>query len=125
MNRDMYKDRILAHYRNPLNYGGLDNADYSHTGVNPSCGDEISVDVQVQNGTITDIGFTGDGCAISMASASLVTEELTGAELDRIQTLDRDEVLELLEIELTPMRVKCAILIEKVLTDAISQCSDE
>lgn len=116
MGSDMYRERILDHYRNPQNYGELEDSSFSHTGENPSCGDTIHVTVRVDDeGVIEDIGFVGDGCAISIASASLVTDTLQGEHVDQIHEFDRDDVLELLEIDVSPMRVKCAMLAEKVI----------
>jgi nitrogen fixation NifU-like protein len=114
----MYRQQILDHYRNPRNYGELSDATFSHTGENPSCGDEITVDVVLnENEAIERIAFSGDGCAISQAAASMLTSELTGMTLNELQELDRDDVLDLLGVEVTPMRIKCAVLAEKVAQD--------
>ena len=115
---DMYRQQILDHYRNPRNYGELEEPTYTHLGENTSCGDEITVDVKLDEaGVIRAVRFRGEGCAISQAAASLLTEEVTGLTLDELYALDRDDVLDLLGVEVTPMRIKCAVLAEKVLQD--------
>ena len=116
---DMYRQQILDHYRNPRNHGELAEPTFSHVGENTSCGDEITVDVELaEDGrTIEDVAFRGEGCAISQAAASLLTSEVRGMTLSELYDLDRDDVLELLGVEVTPMRIKCAVLAEKVLQD--------
>jgi nitrogen fixation NifU-like protein len=118
MGSDMYRQQILDHYRNPRNYGELPDPTFSHAGENPSCGDEIRVDVTLDDDeVIRQASFTGDGCAISQAAASMLTGELVGMTVDELEALDRDDVLELLGVDVTPMRVKCAVLAEKVAQD--------
>lgn len=115
---DLYRQHILDHYRNPRNYGEIDDPTYSHTGENTMCGDEITMDVELtDDDEIERITFRGDGCAISQASASMLTEELTGATVDDLQDLDRDDVLDIIGVDISPMRVKCAVLPEKVAQD--------
>lgn len=116
---DIYRQQILDHYKNPRNYGELEDPTYSHIGENPMCGDEIQVDVQINenNGTIENIAFQGDGCAISLAAASLLSEELQGENIETLQEMDRDDIIDLLGVEISPMRIKCAVLAEKVLQD--------
>jgi nitrogen fixation NifU-like protein len=114
----MYRQQILDHYRNPRNYGELSDATFSHAGENPSCGDEIRVDVALDgDGVIEHAAFSGEGCAISQAAASMLTGELVGMTLDELDELDRDDVLDLLGVDVTPMRIKCAVLAEKVAQD--------
>jgi nitrogen fixation NifU-like protein len=119
MGSDMYRQQILDHYKNPRNYGELDNPTFSHVGENPMCGDEITVDVTLEDDgeTIEYAAFRGDGCAISQASASMLTGELNGMTLDELAELDRDDVIDLLGVDISPMRVKCAVLVEKVAQD--------
>ncbi len=116
---DMYRQQILDHYRNPRNYGELAEPTFTHVGENTSCGDEITVDVALDEAgeTVEDVAFRGEGCAISQAAASLLTDEVRGMTLEELYALDRDDVLELLGVEVTPMRIKCAVLAEKVLQD--------
>jgi nitrogen fixation NifU-like protein len=119
MGSDMYRQQILDHYKNPRNYGELDDADFSHVGENPSCGDTIRVDVRLEEDgdTIDYVAFSGDGCAISQAAASLLTEALPGTTLSELDEMDRDDVVEMLGVDISPMRIKCAVLAEKVAQD--------
>ncbi|MCL7417880.1 MAG: iron-sulfur cluster assembly scaffold protein [Halalkalicoccus sp.] len=119
MGSDMYREQILDHYKNPRNYGELEEPTFSHVGENPMCGDEIRVDVNLaEDGeTIEYVAFSGDGCAISQASASLLTQELPGMNLEELAEMDRDDITEMLGIEISPMRIKCAVLAEKVVQD--------
>ena len=116
---DMYREQILDHYKRPRNYGELPEPTFSHVGENPVCGDEIKIDVVLDEDgeRIERVAFTGDGCAISQASASLLTLELPGMTLDELAELDRDDAISLLGVEISPMRVKCAVLAEKVAQD--------
>jgi nitrogen fixation NifU-like protein len=119
MGSDMYRQQILDHYRNPRNYGDIEDATFSHVGHNTSCGDEIEFDVVLADDgeTVERVAFSGDGCAISQASASMLSTELPGMTIEEIKALDRDDVLDMLGVEVTPMRVKCAVLAEKVVQD--------
>jgi nitrogen fixation NifU-like protein len=119
MGSDMYRERILDHYRNPRNYGSLEDPTFSHEGHNTSCGDDIEMDVALADDgeTIEAVAFAGEGCAISTAAASMLSEELPGMTLADVEALDRDDMLEMLGVEVTPMRVKCAVLAEKVVQD--------
>jgi len=120
MGSDMYRQQILDHYRNPRNQGELPEPTFSHEGYNPSCGDELEFDVELRDdeeATIERVAFRGEGCAISQASASMLSQELPGMTLDEVAELDRDDVLEMLGVEVTPMRIKCAVLAEKVVQD--------
>jgi nitrogen fixation NifU-like protein len=119
MGSDMYRQQILDHYKNPRNYGELEDPTFAHVGHNTSCGDELTFYVELADDgeTIDAVSFTGDGCAISQASASLLSQELPGKTLDEVEAMDRDDVLDVLGIEVTPMRIKCAVLAEKVVQD--------
>jgi nitrogen fixation NifU-like protein len=110
-----YRDYILDHYKNPRNYGRLEHPDITHEEDNPLCGDVIGMDFQVKDGVIEDIRFRGRGCAISQASASLLTERLKGMSLDEAKKINKDDVLGELGIEISPARIKCALLSLKVL----------
>ena len=114
----MYRQQILDHYKNPRNYGELTDATFEHVGENPMCGDTIKMFVRVDEADrIEKVSFVGDGCAISQASASLLTGALHGIALDDLEEMDREDILELLGVEVTPMRIKCAVLAEKVAQD--------
>ena len=112
---DFYRQNILDHYQNPRNFGTLDKPDISAEDSNPLCGDKIRIDLRVKNGTIEDVRFTGIGCSISRAAASMLTEEVRGKTLEEVKAIGRDEVLEMLGIELGPVRLKCALLALKTL----------
>jgi len=119
MGSDMYRQQILDHYKNPRNYGELDEKTYTHAGENPMCGDEIAIDVKLddEEETIERVAFRGDGCAISQASASMLSQELAGKSVAEMREMDRDDVIDMLGVDISPMRVKCAVLAEKVVQD--------
>jgi nitrogen fixation NifU-like protein len=119
MGSDMYRQQILDHYKNPRNYGEIEEATFTHVGENPMCGDEITIDVVLEDDdeTIEAVAFRGDGCAISQASASMLTSKLQGMTLDELHEMDRDDVIDMLGVDISPMRVKCAVLAEKVAQD--------
>jgi nitrogen fixation NifU-like protein len=112
---DLYRDNIIDHYQNPRNQGTLEHPDISYQDSNPVCGDEIRIDLQVQDGTIVDARFMGHGCSISQASASMLTEDIIGKSLDEVRQLDKQDMLDMLGIPLGPVRLKCALLSLKVL----------
>jgi len=107
-------EQILDHYQSPRNFGTIEGADLSHEEGNPSCGDLIRIDIALDGERIREIKFSGKGCAISQASSSMLTERLQGASLAEIKAMTKDDILEMLGIELSPMRVKCALLPLKV-----------
>jgi nitrogen fixation NifU-like protein len=113
---DMYREVILDHYKNPRNKGILDPHDFSYEDENPLCGDKLRIDVRLgADRRVKEVAFSGRGCAISQASASMLTETIVGKTLDEIKQLKKDDILELLGIELGPVRLKCALLSLKVL----------
>ncbi|WP_225335516.1 Fe-S cluster assembly sulfur transfer protein SufU [Halomicrobium urmianum] len=116
---DMYRQQILDHYKNPRNSGELEDPTFTHIGENPMCGDEIEMDVRLDDDeeTIERVAFRGDGCAISQASASMLSKKLHGMSVDELEELDRDDVVDMLGVDISPMRIKCAVLAEKVAQD--------
>jgi nitrogen fixation protein NifU and related proteins len=113
---DLYREVILDHYKNPRNHGTLDPHDFSYEDDNPLCGDRIRIDVRLdENQRVKDVAFSGKGCAISQASASMLTESIVGKSLDEVKQIDKDDILEMLGIQLGPTRLKCALLSLKVL----------
>lgn len=120
---DLYRENLLDHYENPRHHGTLDNPDISHEEKNPLCGDVIRIDVKLSaDGTqIEDIAFSGDGCIISQATASMLLDEIAGKSLDEVQKLERQEVLDMVGVPLTTARVKCALLSLKVLKAGVYQ----
>ena len=107
---DLYRDYILEHYRRPHNFGVLEAPTATFEGANPLCGDRITMQLAVEDGVVTGIGFTGRGCAISQASASLLTDEVRGKPVEEVAKLSATDVLDLLGIEISPARLKCAML---------------
>ncbi len=116
MSDDLYRELILDHYREPRNRGRLEPADVSYEDDNPLCGDRIRIDLQLdQDNRVVGVAWDGNGCAISMASASMLSEEIEGKTLDELRHLGKADILEMLGIELGPVRLKCALLSLKVL----------
>jgi nitrogen fixation protein NifU and related proteins len=107
---DFYRDFILDHYRNPRNFGHLTEPDASAEDLNPLCGDQIRMEFDVDDGVVRDVRFSGKGCAISQASASMLTETIKGMRLEEIAKLSKDVVLENVGIGISPTRLKCATL---------------
>ena len=107
---DLYRDYILEHYRRPHNFGVLDNATATQEGANPLCGDRITLQLRVADGQVAGVGFTGRGCAISQASASLLTDEIKGKPVGDVAGFAATDLLDLLGIEISPARLKCAML---------------
>ena len=113
---DMYREVILDHYKNPRFKGELAPADISYQDDNPLCGDMIRIDLRVDdNNRVVECAFSGQGCAISQASASMLMEDIQGKSLEEIKEYSRDDILDMLGIELGPVRLKCAMLSLKVL----------
>ena len=115
---DFYRDYILDHYRSPRNFGHLDHVDVSAEDLNPLCGDQIRMELQLEGDTVKDVRFSGKGCAISQASASMLTEAIKGKTLAEVATLPKEAVLENVGIGISPTRMKCAMLGLKVLKSA-------
>ena len=116
---DFYRDYILDHYRNPRNFGTLEAADVQAEDLNPLCGDQIKMELALdKDGRVEDVRFSGKGCAISQASASMLTESIKGMKLDDVARLPQDAVLENVGIGISPTRMKCAMLGLKVLKSA-------
>lgn len=113
-----YTERVLDHYQNPRNYGHLDEPDVSLEDSNPVCGDRIRLDLRVEDGRVVDVRFSGHGCIISLATASILTEMIKGNLLEDLQTLDGDEFLKMLSIPLRPSRLECALLALKIFRKA-------
>jgi nitrogen fixation NifU-like protein len=109
---DMYREVILDHYKNPRGHGVIEGADAQAEGLNPLCGDEVTIYVQFEEDgeTIDEVKFSGRGCAISQASTSMLMEMVRGRKADEIAALPKEELLEEIGIPLTPIRLKCALL---------------
>jgi nitrogen fixation NifU-like protein len=116
MDSSLYREQIIDLYERPLNFGELDPHDFSYEEDNPLCGDVIRIDVQLDDANrIAAVKWSGDGCAISQASASLLTEEIMGMTLDEVKAFPKEQLLELIGVPLSMARVKCALLSLKVL----------
>jgi nitrogen fixation NifU-like protein len=113
---DFYREEILEHYTNPHHYGTMEHPDITHEEDNPLCGDRIRFDIQLgkDGKTVKDVRFSAVGCAISKASASMLSDLLIGQTLDEIKELTREDVIDELGIDLGPVRLKCALLPLKV-----------
>jgi nitrogen fixation NifU-like protein len=118
---DLYRDYILEHYRRPHNFGVLESPNASFEGANPLCGDRITLMLGIHDGVVDEVAFTGRGCAISQASASLLTDEIRGKPVDELAKLTADDVLDLLGIEISPARLKCALLSLDTLEHALAE----
>ncbi len=113
---DLYREVIIEHYKNPGYRGELDPNDITFEDENPLCGDHIRIDLRLdENGRVKEAGFSGHGCAISQASADLLLENIIGKSLDEVKAYTKENVTDLLGIELGPVRLKCALLPLKVL----------
>jgi nitrogen fixation NifU-like protein len=113
---DLYREYILDHYQNPRNYGTLEDADISYQDDNPLCGDVIRIDLKLDDeNRVSEVGFSGEGCAISQAAASMLTEEIVGKTLEEVKGIGKEDMLDMLGIQLGPVRIKCALLPLKVL----------
>jgi nitrogen fixation NifU-like protein len=106
----IYKENILDHYKHPHNQGKIENADIEFTENNPLCGDVITVNLKLNGNKIKDIKFDGNGCAISQSAISMLTDEIKGKTLEEIKKINREDVVNLLGIDIGPVRTKCAVL---------------
>ena len=126
---DLYREVILDHYKNPGQKGHLEDSDFAFEDENPLCGDFLHIDLKTnEEGLITDAKFDGHGCAISMASADMLLESLIGKTIEDAKQLTKQDVLDLLGIDLSPVRLKCALLSLKVTKAAVyelKEASDE
>jgi nitrogen fixation NifU-like protein len=122
---DLYREDILEHYRHPQNFGELPDATNSAKSYNPSCGDEMVMQVKVEGGRVVDLRFKGESCAISRAGASMLTEEVKGKTLDEIRAVTDGEHLARFGKELAPGRLKCAMLSLGTLRQALKTGAKE
>jgi len=106
----IYSDVLLDHFRNPRNYGSLPSPDAAYEEFNPLCGDRIRIELKISENRIAAARFVGDGCAISIAAASLLTELVLGAEIDKCAVISDEELLSSLKSDIKPSRKKCALL---------------
>ncbi len=116
----MYQENILDHYKSPRNFGRIENASVHHHEYNPLCGDQIEMFLIIdKNKKVADVKFQGHGCAISQASASMLTEEIKGKNIDELSSMTKENILKLLGIPISPVRLKCALLSLDTLKNSI------
>lgn len=118
---EMYKEHIIDHYTNPHNKQAISNPTLHARDVNPLCGDELEIFLTLNGDTVTAVGWSGKGCAISQAAASMLSDELKGKALAQLNTINTQDVLDLLHIPIGPVRLKCANLILRTLQLALAQ----
>ena len=122
---DLYREIIIEHYKNPQHKGKLDNSDFSFEDENPLCGDHIQIELRVDdNQNVVDAKFDGHGCAISISAADLLLDTIVGKSIEDLKKLGKQDVLDLLGIELSPVRLKCALLSLKVLKAAVYELNE-
>jgi len=115
----LYREEILNHYKHPRNFGEIDDADLEYEDTNPLCGDELKIQLKIGgDGRVETVRFSGQGCAISQASASMISDEIKGLSVEELRKLDRNAILELLGIDISAERMKCALLSLKVIKSA-------
>ncbi len=117
---NLYREQILDHYKHPRNFGKLKTANAKASDNLVSCGDQLSMELFIDKEVVKDMKFSGAGCAISMASASMLTEIIKGKNINGLKRLNRDDILKMLGVKLTPTRIKCALLSLEVLNKAIN-----
>lgn len=118
---EMYQEIILDYYRHPRNKGTLPHPDIVSHDVNTSCGDEVTMHVLIKDGKVGNIRFSGRGCAISQAASSMLTEYVLGMDIEKVAKLSKDDVLKLISIPISCVRLKCALLGLKVLKLGVIQ----
>ncbi|HEV2105582.1 MAG TPA: SUF system NifU family Fe-S cluster assembly protein [Candidatus Eisenbacteria bacterium] len=117
---DLFREHILDHYRRPRCHGTLDPADVTAEDANPLCGDRLRMDFRIRDGRIAEVRFSGSGCSISQAAASMLCERIEGATLEEARAIGRDDVLDMLGLhDLGPVRSKCAMLALKTLKSGV------
>lgn len=121
MEENIYVDFILEHYKNPKNFGTIEHAQINAKDSNPLCGDEIELFLKIDNNIVEDVKFYGKGCAISQASASILTELIKGKTLEELYNFKSEDLLKALGISLSPVRLKCALLSYEVLQKGLEK----
>lgn len=122
--QDIYREQLMEHYKNPQNKGMIDDPTLQTDKKNPMCGDMISLQVKIDDGKIKDIKFNANACAVTVASASILTEEVIGKTIDEVKSFTKERLLDLLGVELTTSRIKCAVLALEALQEMLEGFSD-
>lgn len=125
MNSEIYQDMIIEHYKNPVNIGTIPDANAVAKEYNSLCGDEIEMQVKIIDGKLVDVKFNGHGCAISQSSTDILIETIKNKNIDDIKKFTIDDFLHVLGIELSPLRLKCALLGLKTLKTAVYSYASE
>src|SRR3989338_7232950 len=118
---ELYREEIMDHYQNPRNFGHMDGADVSYHDYNPVCGDDVTMQLKMENGTVKEAMFTGKGCAISQAAASMLTEQIHGKSVKAVVAMTQNDMLEIIKINPGPVRIKCALLALRAIQKGIIQ----
>ena len=121
---EIYRENILDHYKNPRNFGVLTKYTFKNRGINPLCGDNIELFVLLENNRVKDVKFHGGGCAISTASASMLTSKIKGMSLNELRKISQEDILEMIGINLGIVRMKCGLLCLKTLTNGIEKIKE-
>ena len=122
---DLYREIIIDHYKNPRHKGRLDKSDFSFEDENPLCGDHIQIELRVdESQNVVEAKFDGHGCAISISAADLLLDSIIGKSIEDLKRLKNQDILDLLGIELSPVRLKCALLSLKVLKAAVYELQE-
>lgn len=122
---EIYRENILDHYKNPRNFGEIKNANVMHSEFNPFCGDMVKIFLKFDNEKVVDVKFKGNGCAISMAATSMLTERLIGKSLSEIKKITNKDIFEMLGIELGIVRMKCGLLCLNALYNGLKTLEDK
>jgi nitrogen fixation NifU-like protein len=125
MTSDLYREHILDHYGNPRNEGHLENPDISHERDNPVCGDVVRLDIKLENGKVREARFGGQGCVVSVAAASMFTEEIQGKTIAELKEMGDEDILRMLGVELGASRINCGVLPLRVLQEGLAQWEAE
>ncbi|MGC8648795.1 MAG: Fe-S cluster assembly sulfur transfer protein SufU [Candidatus Micrarchaeia archaeon] len=120
-NNDIYAEKIIAHYEHPHNKSKLENADITYHGFNPYCGDDITIYMNIEDDIVKDVRFDGNGCAISISSASMLTDFIKGKKIDDVKKLGFKDMVKLIGIDPGPARLKCMMLPVKTIQDALNK----
>lgn len=119
MSVKLYQEELLDHFKNPRNYGKLENANFRSGDENPSCGDKISIEGIIKDGAVKSVRFTGKGCVLSLAAASMLTEICEGKKVEEVLSLSKKDMLKMVGLELGPNRLRCILLSLQVLKKGI------